>query len=352
VFKTFQDILKDLFEYVGEGKKITDFNVGSAVRTILEAVAAITEEVWYMLQFFVNKFFLDTSQGEWLDKRLNDLGMERKEGAKAYGLLTIGRASPSPISVSISAGTIFQNDTGELQFTTQAEVILHIGSAAVDVAAEAAEVGAAYNLAADTVLKQSGIALSGIEWAKIKLMGGGEDIESDAAFKNRVPEYFDSLSRGTAAAVSYAAATVNGVESVTLKENYPAKGWFTVYIDDGSGVANQTLLQSVRAILEDYRSFTVQYVVATAKLTEFTAENQVAAKADVNTEAVKAEVQTAIVSYVNALKMGVPVYLADLIYLARGVAGVENVKILAPTSDAIPAVDQLLRTSAEKVVVR
>ncbi|GMB00932.1 baseplate J/gp47 family protein [Pelosinus sp. IPA-1] len=352
MFKKFQDILTDLFNYIGESKVVTDFNVGSVLRTILEAVAAIVEELWYKLQFFVSLFFLDSSQGEWIDRRLNDFGMERKEGSEAYGTITIGRDSPSPISILISAGTIFQNDTGELQFITQGDARLNIGDSTVEVTAQAVDTGTDYNLASGTVLKQAGIAISGIEWAKIKIMGGGEDIESDDDYKNRVPDYFDSLSRGTAPAIKYAASTVKGVESVTLKENYPSKGWFTVYIDDGSGIANQTLLQSVRAILEDYRAFTVQYVVDTAKVLDFSAQLQITIKDDdTKLDQVKNLVQLAIVNYVNSLKMGVPLYLADLIYLARGIDGVENVRIIAPASDVIATNDQILRTTADKVVI-
>lgn len=352
MFKSFQDILRDLFEYVGANKLITDFNVGSVLRTILEAVAAITEEVWYQLRAFVNLFFLDTSQGEWIDRRLEDLGMERKTGAAANGEITIGRDSPSPISVSISAGTVFQNETGELLYTIQEDAILHIGDFSVDVTAQAADVGTAYNLPAGTVLKQTGIALSGIEWAKIKIMGGGEDIESDDDYRNRVPDYFDSLGRGTESALIYAASSVKGVVSVTLKENWPDKGWFTMYIDDGSGVANDTLLQSVRAVLEDYRAFTIHYVVDTAKLTDFSTELHITVREGYDADDVLKAVQAAIIDYVNNLKMAVPVYVADLIYLARAIEGVENVRILSPVEDVIPANDQILRTSADKVVVQ
>lgn len=351
MFKTFQDILRDLFEFVGAGKSLTDFNVGSALRTVLEAVAAIAEEVWYNLQFFVNKFFLDTSSGDWLDRRLNDFGMTRKVGAQAYGVITIGRDSPSPISIKIQAGTIFQNDAGDLQYTTQADAIVNIGDSSVDVDASAVDVGTQYNLLSGTILKQSGIAITGIEWGKIKLMGGGEDTEADDDFRNRVPGYFDSLSRGTAPAIKYAALSVTGVESVTMKENFPSKGWFTAYIDDGSGVANETLLQSVRAALEDYRAFTVQFVVDTAKLLYFSASLQITVKPGVSADTVKANVQATIVGYVNALKMGATIYVSDLIYLARGINGVENVRVLDPTTDVVPADDQILRTTPERIVV-
>jgi uncharacterized phage protein gp47/JayE len=351
VFKKFQDILKDLFTFVGEGGKLTDFNVGSALRTILEAVAAIVEEVWYRLQFFVSLFFLGTSKGEWIDRRLNDLGMLRQEGSASYGLITAGRDSPSPMTIKISAGTVFQDETGTLQYITQKDAILNIGDSAVDIEAQATDIGSAYDLPPGTALKQAGIAISGLEWGKIKLMGGGADIESDEDYVNRVPEYFDSLSRGTGPALKYAAKDVKGVMSVTLKENYPSKGWFTIYIDDGSGVANETLLQSVRAVLEDYRAFTVKYIVASATLLDFTTQIQLTYDEDTQAEHVKPAVQSAIVKYVNALKMGQALYLSDLIFLARSIDGVKNVRVLDPAEDVIPAVDELLRTSAEKVVI-
>lgn len=352
VFKEFKEILNDLFGYVGEKKVITDFNVGSAVRTILEGVAAIAEELWFSLRFYTYKFFISTSSGEWLDRRLGDFGMIRKQGSAAFGELIIGRDTPTQIGILIPSGTIFQNDTGEIRYSTKSDVRINIGETTVIVQVEAIDVGTAYNLAAGTILKQSGIAITGIEWAKIKLMGGGEDIEDDESFKAKVPDYFDSLGRGIENAIKYAALNVTGVKSVTLKENHPSKGWFTIYIDDGSGTANQTLLQTVRAVLEDYRAFTILYIVDTAKLKELTVTLTLVFTADVqDKDSVKASVQKAIVDYVGTLKMGQGLYLADLIYLARGVAGVENVRIANPVADVEATEDELLRTSLEKVII-
>ncbi|MDR1701334.1 MAG: baseplate J/gp47 family protein, partial [Sporomusaceae bacterium] len=352
-FKSFKDVLADLISYVGESKKITDFNVGSVTRTILEAVAAIAEEVWHSLRLFVFKFFISTSEGEWLDKRLNDLGMERNQGSKAFGLLTFGRDTPSPLSVYIPAGTIatLQADTGELSYITQQDAVLNIGDLAVDVKAEAADPGTEYNLLPDTLLKQAGIAITGIEWVKIKLIGGGADIESDEEYKSRVPDYFDSLARGTGKSIAYAAQNVTGVKSVTMRENFPDKGWFTLYIDDGSGVANEALLHSVRAVVEDYRAFTVMYIIDTAKLKMFSAQLKLFYSVGINEEAVKKSVQEDIVKYINELKMGAPLYLADLIYLAKNIEGVENVRIISPVEDVVIADDELLRTNPAEVVI-
>lgn len=352
MFKEFKTILNDLFAYVGEKKVLMDFNVGSAVRTILEAVAAITEELWFNLRFYTYKFFISTSSGEWLDRRLGDFGMIRKQGTAAFGELIIGRDTPTQISILIPAGTIFQNAAGDIRYKTKGEARINIGDSSVLMQAEAVDVGTAYNLAAGTVLKQSGIAITGIEWAKIKLMGGGADIEDDESFKAKVPDYFDSLGRGTENAIKYAALNVTGVKSVTVKANHPSKGWFTIYIDDGSGTANQTLLQTVRAVLEDYRAFTIMYIVDTAKLRELTINLTLTFFVEVqDTDSVKAAVKKAIVDYVGALKMGQALYLVDLIYLARGVNGVENVRIAEPNADIEVAADELLRTSLEKVKV-
>lgn len=352
MFKEFKELLNDLFTYVGEGKVLTDFNAGSAVRTILEAVAAVAEEIWFNLQFYTYKFFLSTSSGEWLDKRLNDFGMTRKAGSAAYGELTIGRDTPTQIGIVIPAGTVFQSDTGALRYATTVEARINIGDSSVDVQIAAADTGAEYNLAAGTVLKQSGIAITGIEWAKIKSLGGGADIEDDESFKNRVPDYFDSLGRGTENALKYASLNVTGVKSVTLKGNYPSKGWFTIYIDDGSGVANETLLQSVRAVLEDYRAFTVMFVVDTAKIRHVAANIKLTYTADVqDIDSVNASVREAVVNYVNSLPMGQGLNIADVIYLARGVGGVANVSLAEPAEDISIEDDELLRTSLERIEI-
>ena len=96
MIKSFKDILQTMFNAV-VGSTLSDFNIGSVTRTVLEAVASAIEEAYMYLYKFVLKFFISTSEGEWLDRRLEDLGMTRKLGSMAFGIITIGRDAASPI---------------------------------------------------------------------------------------------------------------------------------------------------------------------------------------------------------------------------------------------------------------
>lgn len=174
MWKTFDDIIKELLSYVASpplpGRvKLTDINIGSVVRTFLEAVAAKMEEFYFLLQFYTNLFFVDTSYGQWLDRRLADLGMTRRLGSVANGIIIIGRDTPAPIGVLIPAGTIFQTEDGSLIYQTETETRLNVGDLQTEAFVSAQEAGAEYKLPAGTVLKQAGIAITGLEWIKLKL---------------------------------------------------------------------------------------------------------------------------------------------------------------------------------------
>lgn len=183
MFKDFKAILNDLIAYVG-ARGLTDFNVGSIVRTLLEGAAAMMEECYYLISVLLSRFWIRTSTGEWLDRRAEDFGKTRKPGAYAEGLIIIGRDSPAPFSISIPAGTAFA--LGGNEFTTLDKATIRINETQTEVYARARQIGAASNYPEDTVLHQVGIAISGVEWAKAKNIEGGADIESDDDFRARL----------------------------------------------------------------------------------------------------------------------------------------------------------------------
>lgn len=332
MFKRFADILRDLFDgIIVVGGKMTDFNIGSVARTILEAAAAVMEELWFMLEWFVDRFFLATSEGEWLDRRLGDILMKRKAGKYAAGEITVGRDSPSPIGSLIPKGTIWQTDSG-IEYETTIEASLLAGMVALDIPAQCRIVGAAGNQPQDTPLNQAGVAIVGLEWGRIKQMGGGLDTETDTAFVNRVPDYLASLSRAVQAAIRTAALAVPGVRTVTLAENQPQDGWFTVYVDDGGGSASPALLAAVAAAVEEVRGFTIRYLITTATRRWVELELQVSAKDGYIQAEVGTAVRTAIVAMINSLAMGQQLLLLDLYAVIRAVDGVANARIISPTA--------------------
>lgn len=183
MFKDFKTLLSDLIAYVG-AKGLTDFNVGSIVRTLLEGAAAMMEECYYLISVLLSRFWIRTATGEWLDRRAEDFGKTRKPGSCAEGLVIIGRDSPAPFSISIPAGTTFEIDG--FGFITLDPAVIRIGETQTGAYVRAQQIGSVSKYVEDTVLHQVGIAISGIEWAKVKKLEGGADIESDDDFRTRL----------------------------------------------------------------------------------------------------------------------------------------------------------------------
>lgn len=346
MIKTFKEILQTMFNAV-VGSTLSDFNIGSVTRTVLEAVASAIEEAYMYLYKFVLKFFISTSEGEWLDRRLEDLGMTRKLGSMAFGIITIGRDAASPIGISIPVGTVFEADNGA-QFATTELATLPVGGISVNVSARAVAKGSNANLAAGTELKQIGVAISGIDWAKVVEMTGGMDDETDEEYRNRVPAYFESLGRATEGAIKYAAMTVSGVTGVTVRANYPTKGWFTVYLDSS---VDDTLLAAVKEKIDEYRGFCIQYTIERAVRVGVDIKMSINVLSGSDEVLTRQGVITALTDLVANLEMGEPLYIATIIQTAMNVAGVENVKLTEPTTDTVPEENEILQPDSVEVTV-
>ena len=185
MYKQFTDLVKAMLTYLAAaGADLTDFNPGSVLRTLLEAVCAAIEECYLYLAVQARMFFVATSEGAWLDKRVQDFGMTRKTGDVATGTIYVGRDSPAPFAILIPAGTLFEL-SGKAQYKTLADATLPEGATQVEVAVTATAIGAAANLAANTVLSQVGTAVAGVQWGKVKALSGGDDAETDDALKAR-----------------------------------------------------------------------------------------------------------------------------------------------------------------------
>ena len=346
MIKSFKDILQTMFNAV-VGSTLSDFNIGSVTRTVLEAVASAIEEAYMYLYKFVLKFFISTSEGEWLDRRLEDLGMTRKLGSMAFGIITIGRDAASPIGISIPIGTVFEAEN-EAQFATTEMATIPDRGISVNVSARAVAKGSNANLAAGTELKQIGVAISGIDWAKVVEMTGGMDDETDYDYRNRVPAYFESLGRATEGAIKYAAMTVSGVTGVTVLANYPTKGWFTVYLDSS---VDDTLLAAVKEKIDEYRGFCIQYTIERAVRVGVDIKMSINVLSCSDEVVTRQCVITALTDLVANLEMGEPLYTATIIQTAMNVVGVENVKLTEPTTDTVPEENEILQPDSVEVTV-
>ena len=81
--RTFEQILNDMIAYVQSRTTISDYNVGSVIRTILEAAALEDDEQYFQMVQLLDLFSFTTASGEDLDRRLADFGLTRRAAIPA-----------------------------------------------------------------------------------------------------------------------------------------------------------------------------------------------------------------------------------------------------------------------------
>lgn len=83
--RTFEQILTDMIAFVQARTTLSDFSVGSVIRTILEAAAMEDDEQYFQMVQLLDDFSLTTASGEGLDRRLADFGIIREGPKRASG---------------------------------------------------------------------------------------------------------------------------------------------------------------------------------------------------------------------------------------------------------------------------
>lgn len=161
---------------------------GSYANTLVSPAAYQLYKIYQLMPTILLMAFPDATAGEYIDRRAADFGLKRVPGQKARVTLRFTATSLTGMP-QVAAGTVCATADG-LRFVTLAPAVFSDGTA--QVLAEAEEIGRAYNVEKDTVVKmavnQSGIAAVTNPAAAT----GGADTESDKAFLQR---YIDHLQR-------------------------------------------------------------------------------------------------------------------------------------------------------------
>jgi uncharacterized phage protein gp47/JayE len=83
--RSFEQILIDMINHVRANTTLTDFTVGSVIRTILEAAALEDDEQYFQMVKLLDAFRIATSAGTDLDERAADYNMQRLQAKESYG---------------------------------------------------------------------------------------------------------------------------------------------------------------------------------------------------------------------------------------------------------------------------
>lgn len=177
----------DFYNYKHPDTEITDFNEGSEIRNLLEAIATNIFHLEYNDQQILKASFLATSWGSWLDLFGEELKLPRDPGRQSQGDVTFSIPEPVNYLITIPQATrLVASDTG-LYYDTYMTVEIPIGETSVDCPIYSVVPGAGTNAKADTITLFENTSLyPSVSVTNPEDCTGGTDTESDETYRQRL----------------------------------------------------------------------------------------------------------------------------------------------------------------------
>lgn len=336
---------------------LTDFNDGSVLSNIFDTISEeIGSYVYVNLQDLYDNLFIATASGAGLDARVADFTLVRKQASSAEGQVIFSRATPYNQDFLIPIGTVVQTQSTDtvqgVQFQTIEDKTLAANELSVIINVEAIQSGIAGNINSNSI----SVILNppaGIETVtNTEIFTGGTDIETDDELRARVPLFLQSLARGTITAIEAVSLSVTGVKNITIIEPDPPTGVFNVLVDDGTGSATSTLIREVKNAINGLGTYETAYrpiatqanVLAPIK---FSVNIVMAIEVETNYtfSIVQTNIMDALEAYLATLSAAQKVKRAEIIRVAKEVAGVANIDTVNMSINGNTTIDLVIATN-------
>jgi uncharacterized phage protein gp47/JayE len=195
---------------------LTDLNVGSVIRTVVESVARETALTYQHLRHVYDSGFLDTAAGGSLDKVVSLVGVSRLPAGHPVATLRFERDPAAPGRLTVPANTRITDGHGN-RYLTVAELTLEPGETARTVTARGESV-------VTPVLDAGALNRPEVLIAGVRTVVNDEPAralaaaESDDELRRRARAALHGTVRGTTDALRFAVRSVPGVKDVAVTE--------------------------------------------------------------------------------------------------------------------------------------
>ncbi len=258
--RVFAEILQDMVEHVRLNTPLTDFRVGSVIRTLLEAAALEDDEAYFQMAQLLRDFSFTSATGSGLDRRLADFDLAREPAQPALGEIVVNAPRPvlrdTPIPAPLTVYCDATPDHPRVELVTTRNGLMPAGAtASLPIPIVATVPGAHTNIAAGQIafLRSPVPGLEGATCENPISTSGGRDAETDDDFRARARWHIRALPRATPQALEGKAIGVRAfaasgdllgqVSSALLREERPGES--TLFILDATNrfaVSTETLL--------------------------------------------------------------------------------------------------------------
>lgn len=345
--KSFQEILRSMADWVVMNtKKITDFHVGSAIRTLLEAVSAELEQLYYSMYKNI-KYAIENAV-------FKAFGFEKQQASYAYGDLTLYFSYPLRKDLVIPKGTRFAtaegNEVGQLIFETNTDYTVVEGSTEAVIRVYCTTPGVNGNITANSIK----IMMNPIrEVSEVNNLDGfktGKEEESLAERKQRFNRYIETLSKGTLKSIEYGVKEVTGVAGVWVEEEI---GLVKVYAHDANGDLDSDLKEKIIENLKNYRPAGIPVEVFSIEKMQLDLDVKITVSSAFNTDDFKEYLIYSIDTYLNSFPVAQNFIVSDLVRFIMDfdTVAIKNCKVLSPTDDIVVAKQKIIRPKSINVTL-
>lgn len=252
--KTFETHLQRMIDRVVARTALSDLTDASVFKHVLAAVARELDDIDFQMLNLLDLFDINRATGDDLDERAAEIQpgtLVRKAAIQAFGNVEFTRTTPNPgpgdITIPIGTRVEVPGEDPPIIFQTTAVGTIAVSASTTgDVAALAETAGVKGNVSQDTITGFKGAKPSGVNAVNNPAdFGGGQDKETDDAFRTRLKNFVSSLSRCTPLALELFASDVSlptgqRVEFVKAVEDIVTLGLVRLFIEDGAGTTVST----------------------------------------------------------------------------------------------------------------
>ena len=339
--------------------RISDYNVGSVARTLMEAPAAEIDEL-YQQMFIGIKEAIPVAT-------YNSFDFGKLDAISAGGLIRV-QITPAATGTVIQAGTTFAAPGLASTYTSIQDTTIPAGSSFTDISVKADTPGTAGNIAAQQAFTLTPSPSNFVSASNLSAFASGQDVESDDERKLRFAAYISSISRATNAAIRYGLSTVAirdpagnitervatgiTVEPYLADPNQPI-ALVECYIHNGVGGTSAALVAEATKVINGYydaNGVAVPGYKASGIPTPVYAATEVVVNVTAALTALDGydeptlinDATLAIFAYIQGLPIGAPAIVSEIIRRVKDLEGVYDFIPSAPTVNVSVAGKQKL----------
>lgn len=254
--RTLDEIVEEMVDELKlKGIDITDFNSSPVIYAIIETCASQIQQEEYSADNMRKHFFTIDAEGEDLDKRLDEKGLQKRfPGQKARGYILLKKSTPFILQSTILQNTIFTTLDNTIQVSVLEDTDIIPNTTETKILCECTQVGQKGNLLPGVKLTYSGVAISEVEEISVDKDGfeHGLEIESDDSVKQRILDFNKKqILNGNKSSYVEWAKQVSGVGDAKCISIWNGPGTVKVIIIDiNKEPASAELINSVQNYLD------------------------------------------------------------------------------------------------------